>query len=164
MNLTVRLAERADAEAIRAIYNREVTEDVNTFDIVARSVEDQIAWIDAHSGGYPAVVGVDGEGTVVGFGSLSRFRDRAAYAPTVEDTVYVWPEFQGRGAGRAILERLIELAAAHGFHSVIARIVGHNEASIGVHRACGFEMVGTEREVGRKFGQWLDVVEMQRLL
>ncbi len=58
----------------------------------------------------------------------------------------------------------MRLAEAHGFHSMIARIVGHNEASIGVHRACGFELVGTENEVGRKLGRWLDVVEMQRML
>ena len=164
MQVTVRHAERRDAEAIRAIYNREVTEDVNTFDIVTRSLEDQIAWLDEHSGGHPAIVAVDDDGTVLGFGSLSRFRDRAAYAPTVEDTVYVDPAHHGRGVGRALLEELVSLAEAHGFHSVIARIVGHNEASIGVHRACGFELVGTEREVGRKFGQWLDVVEMQRVL
>ncbi|HLG01399.1 MAG TPA: GNAT family N-acetyltransferase [Acidimicrobiia bacterium] len=164
MQVTVRHAERRDAEAIRAIYNREVTEDVNTFDIVTRSLEDQIAWLDEHSGGHPAVVAVDEEGTVLGFGSLSRFRDRAAYAPTVEDTVYVDPAHHGKGVGRALLEELVSLAEAHGFHSLIARIVGHNEASIGVHRACGFELVGTEREVGRKFGQWLDVVEMQRVL
>lgn len=164
MNVTVRHAERRDAEAIRAIYNREVTEDVNTFDIVTRSLEDQIAWLDEHSGGHPAIVAVNEDGVVLGFGSLSRFRDRAAYAPTVEDTVYVDPAHHGKGVGRAILEELVTLAQAHGFHSVIARIVGHNEASIGVHRACGFELVGTEREVGRKFGQWLDVVEMQRVL
>ena len=68
------------------------------------------------------------------------------------------------GIGRALLEELLRLAAAHGFHAVIARITGENEPSIGLHAACGFELVGTEREVGRKFGRWLDVVEMQRML
>lgn len=160
----MRLAERRDAEAIRALYNREVTGDVNTFDLVPRDLEAQIAWLDEHSGGHPAVVAVDEAGTVLGFGSLSPFRGRPAYAPTVEDTVYVAPEHQGRGVGKAILAELVRLAKDHGFHSVIARIVGHNEVSIGAHRACGFELVGTEREVGRKFGQWLDVVEMQRML
>lgn len=164
MDVTVRLAERQDAEGIRAIYNREVLEGTNTFDMVARSLDDQVRWIDEHAGGHPAVVALDPDGTVVGFGSLSKFRDRPAYAPTVEDTVYVHPAHQGRGVGRAVLDELVRLAAAHGFHSVIARVVGHNEASIAVHRACGFTIVGTEREVGRKFGKWLDVVEMQRML
>jgi phosphinothricin acetyltransferase len=161
--VTVRLAERRDAEAIREIYNREVLEGTNTFDMVPRSLDDQIRWIDEHSGGHPALVAVDGE-DVLGFGSLSRFRDRPAYAPTVEDTVYVDPAHQRAGVGRAVLLELVGLAKAHGFHSVIARIVGGNEVSIRLHEACGFVVVGTEVEVGRKFGQWLDVVEMQRML
>lgn len=164
MEFTVRHVERRDAEAIRAIYNREVTEGVNTFDISPRTLDEQVAWIDEHSGSHPAVVAVDAEGTVLGFGSLSTFRPRPAYTPTVEDTVYVSPTYQGMGVGKALLERLVDLARRHGFHSMIARIVGHNAVSIAVHRACGFEMVGTEREVGRKLGRWLDVVEMQRML
>ena len=69
-----------------------------------------------------------------------------------------------RGVGKALLAELLVLASAHGFHSVIARIAGHNETSIGLHEAAGFELVGVEREVGRKHRQWLDVVELQRLL
>lgn len=164
MEFTVRIVERRDAEAIRVIYNREVTDGVNTFDITPRTLEDQIAWIDEHSGSHPAVVAVDDEGAVLGFGSLSVFRPRPAYTTTVENTIYVAPAHQGMGVGKAMLEELVRLAEAHGFHSMIARIVGHNEASIGVHRACGFELVGTEKEVGRKLGRWLDVVEMQRML
>ena len=71
---------------------------------------------------------------------------------------------RGSGVGRALLAELLRLASAHGFHSVIARIAGHNEVSIGLHKAAGFELVGVEREVGRKHRQWLDVVELQRLL
>jgi phosphinothricin acetyltransferase len=82
----------------------------------------------------------------------------------VEDSVYVHPDFQGRGVGKGLLTELVTLAGHHGFHAVIGRIVGGHEASIGLHRACGFEQVGVEREVGRKFGRWLDVVLMQRLL
>ena len=69
-----------------------------------------------------------------------------------------------RGLGRALLDELLDLAQAHGFHAVIARIAGDNEASVALHRACGFEHIGIEREVGRKFGRWLDVVCMERLL
>ena len=100
----------------------------------------------------------------MGFGSLSVFRSRPAYATTVEDSVYLLDGHQGRGIGTQLLAELLRLAAAHGFHAVIARIAGENEASIRLHAACGFELVGTEREVGRKFGRWLDVVEMQRML
>jgi phosphinothricin acetyltransferase len=107
--------------------------------------------------------GANGE-LVLGFGSLSAFRERSGYSATAEDSVYVDRAQRGRGVGRALLAELLRLAAAHGFHSVIARIAGHNEMSIGLHKAAGFELVGVEREVGRKHRQWLDVVELQRLL
>jgi phosphinothricin acetyltransferase len=159
-----RVATLDDSEAIRAIYNREVLTSTVTFDLVARTVEDQLAWMDEHSGAHPAVVAVDDDGTVCGFGSISPYRPRPAYRTTVEDSVYVDPAYQGRGVGRALLTELVSLAESHGFHAVIARIVGGHEASIALHRACGFEEIGREKEVGRKFGRWLDVVLMQRLL
>jgi phosphinothricin acetyltransferase len=170
MSVTIRAAERRDAPGIRAIYNHYVTESTALFDLVPRSLDEQVQWIDEHAGGHPAVVAIaagTAAGTgdqVVGFGSLSPFRLRPAYATTVEDSVYLLAEYQGRGIGRMILEELLRLAEAHGFHGVIARITGDNQASIALHAACGFAIVGTEREVGRKFGRWLDVVEMQRLL
>ncbi len=159
----MRLVERRDAEAIRAIYNVEVAESTATFDMVPRTLDDQVEWIDEHSGGHPAVVAVD-DGEVVGFGSLSPFHIRPAYATTVEDTVYVRRDRRRAGVGRTLLEELVRLAVAHGFHCMIARIVGGNASSVTLHEECGFELVGVEREVGRKFGRWLDVVEMQRML
>ncbi len=161
--MKVRLADLDDAEAIRAIYNPEVLESTVTFDLVPRTLEDQQRWLDEHSGAHPALVAVDGE-SVVGFGSLSEYKPRPAYRTSVEDSVYVHRSYQGRGVGRLLLESLLELANDHGFHAVFARIVGDHEASIALHAKCGFELVGREREVGRKFGQWLDVVIMQKLL
>lgn len=161
--LFVRLAALDDAEPIRAIYNREVTGSTVTFDLRPRSLDDQRAWLAAHAGAHPAVVALAGD-VVAGFGSLSPYRDRPAYATTVEDSVYVDAGSRGRGAGRMILAELVRLAGLHGFHSVMGRIVGGHDVSIDLHRACGFELVGVEREVGRKFGRWLDVVVMQRLL
>ncbi len=160
--MRLRLVQRDDAEAIRAIYNLEVTTGTNTFDLVTRSLEDQRAWIDRHRGVHPAVVAWDDQ--VLGFAVVSPFRDRAAYATTVEDSVYVHRDHRGKGVGRALLEEVLRLAAGHGFHAVIARISSENEASLRLHRACGFETVGVEREVGRKHGRWLDVVELQRML
>jgi phosphinothricin acetyltransferase len=159
----IRHAERRDAADLRDIYNHFVNSSTAIFDLVPRTIDEQAQWIDEHSGSHPAIVAVD-QGRVVGFGSLSTFRDRPAYATTVEDSVYLLDEYQGRGTGRRLLEELIRLADAHGFHSVVARIVGGNEASIKLHAGCGFETVGTEREIGRKFGRWLDVVEMQLML
>jgi L-amino acid N-acyltransferase YncA len=172
--MRIRLASPGDAEAIRAIYNVEVLDSTNTFDMVARTREQQAAWLLEHQGVHPAIVAVDEAGgtghagangeIVLGYGSLSPFRERSGYAATAENSVYVDRDQRGRGVGRALLAELLTLASAHGFHSVIARIAGHNETSIGLHRAAGFELVGVEREVGRKHRQWLDVVELQRLL
>ncbi len=161
--VAVRLARATDAEAIRSIYNLEVTESTVTFDLVPRTLADQEAWLVEHEGVHPAVVAVLG-GEVVGFGSLAPYRSRPAYATTVEDSVYVRRDRRGTGCGRAILSELTQLGTDHGFHAVMARIVGGHEPSIGLHAACGFELVGIEREVGRKLGRWLDVVLMQRLL
>jgi phosphinothricin acetyltransferase len=161
--MELRLATLDDAEALRAIYNREVTGSTATFDLVPRTLEEQRAWQAERSGARAVLVAVD-DGVVCGFASLSPWRDRPAYATTVEDSVYVHHEHQGKGVGRALLEALVETATAHGFHACMARIVGGHEASIALHRGCGFEVVGTEREVGRKLGRWLDVVVMEKLL
>jgi phosphinothricin acetyltransferase len=164
MPFRTRIAERRDAEAIRAIYNAEVRESTVTFDLVARSSAEQLAWIDEHSGGHPAIVAIDEADEVYGFASLSPYRPRPAYATTVEDSVYVRRDARGTGIGRLLLGDLVELALDHGFHSVIGRIVGGHDASIALHRSCGFVEVGVEKEVGRKFGKWLDVVLMQKML
>ena len=131
--------------------------------MVPRTLEEQVPWLDEHSGGHPAVVAES---------TASSRRLRLALAVPAPAGVRhdgrglgLRPAgYQGRGIGRPLLDELVRLAAAHGFHSVIARIIGGNDASIALHAACGFEVVGTEREVGRKFGRWLDVVVMQRML
>ena len=111
-----------------------------------------------------AVVVAEIDGRVAGFASLSPYRDRPAYATTVEDSVYVHEDFRGRGVARALLTEMLDIAATRGFHAVMARIVGGHVASIGLHESLGFRIVGTEVEVGRKFGRWLDVVLMQKML
>ena len=157
-----------------AIYNVEVLESTVTFDVIERRLDEQLEWIAEHQGAHVALVAIDPEAeeglrgargeVVVGFASIGPYRLRAAYATTVENSVYVARSARGGGVGRLLLEDLIEAASAVGFHSMIARIVGENAASIRLHEACGFELVGVEHEVGRKHGRWLDVVELQRLL
>jgi L-amino acid N-acyltransferase len=160
----VRLARLEDAEATRQIYNTEVTTSTVTFDLVPRSLEQQRDWLTARSGAHAVLVADDEAAGAVGFASLSPWRKRPAYATSVEDSVYVHRDHRGRGIGKVLLAELLGVATAHGFHAVFARIVGHHEASIRLHEAAGFEIVGTEREVGRKFGRWLDVVVMELLL
>jgi phosphinothricin acetyltransferase len=171
--LLTRLATVDDATAIRDIYNIEVTTSVVTFDLVPRSLEEQRRWLSDRSGAHAVVVaeevvaGDDGHGAtpvVVGYASLSPYRARPAYSTSVEDSVYVHRDHQGKGVGKLLLRDLLDVAMAHGFHAVFARIVDGHGASIALHQALDFEHVGTEREVGRKFNRWLDVVVMQRLL
>ena len=163
LSYTVQLAHDGHAEAIRRIYNREVAESTATFDLVPRSAEDQEEWMREHAGAYAAVVALD-QDELVGFASLSPYRTRPGYSTTVEDSVYVDGAHRGRGVGGLLLAEIVRLAETSGFHTVMARISGAQDASLALHRSCGFELVGVEREVGRKFGRWLDVALMQRLL
>lgn len=160
----IRQAREADAEAIRAIYNHEVEFETSTFDLVPRTLEAQRQWIAARSGAFSAIVAVDANDVVVGFGALSEYKDRAAYKTTVEDSVYVDRSLGRNGIGRLLLTTLLDQAEASGFHSVIARIEASSASSRGLHESCGFGLVGIEREIGRKFGRWLDVAHMQCVL
>jgi L-amino acid N-acyltransferase len=163
----IRPAELDDAAALMEIYNPVVLTSTATFDLVPRDLAEQRAWIADRRGARVVLVAVDESdpsSPVTGFAALSPYRDRAAYATTVEDSVYVHPDHQGRGVGRLLLGSLLDTARAHGFHAVMARIVADHESSIALHTACGFEVIGHEREVGRKFGRWLDVTLMERLL
>ncbi len=159
----LRLATVDDAEAMRNIYNKEVLGSTVTFDLVPRSLEDQKTWIIEHSGVYPAIVCCE-QAQVIGFASLSPYRNRPAYSTTVENSLYVHHLHRRKGIGRLLLNETIILATEYGFHSIMARISGGHQASIALHKSCGFELVGIEKEVGRKFGHWLDVALMQKLL
>jgi L-amino acid N-acyltransferase len=171
----IRLATVDDAAAIQAIYNHEVEHTTATFDLVPRTLEDQRSWLAARSGAFSAVVAIGLAGTnranevddvdeVLGFASLSPYKERAAYRTSVEDSVYVRRDAHGRGVGKLLLNHILDVAAASGFHAVMARIEASGAASRGLHVTCGFELVGVEREIGRKFGRWLDVALMQCVL
>jgi phosphinothricin acetyltransferase len=162
--VVLRPAQLGDAEAIRQIYNAEVTTSTVTFDIMPRTLDDQRRYLSERSGAHAVIVATDESDQVLGYAALSPWREKPAYSTSVEDSVYVHPGHQGRGIGRMLLTELVEVATAHGFHAVFARIVGDHRASIKVHEALGFDVVGVEREVGRKFGRWLDVVVMELLL
>jgi L-amino acid N-acyltransferase YncA len=161
---SVRAAQPEDAEALARIYNYEVMNTLNTLDITPKTPEQQASWIGEHLGAYPAIVCECRQHGVVGFGALSPYRDREAYRPTAEDSVYVAADHRRRGVGRLILEELVKLASSGGFHALIARVARENEASLALHRSVGFTEVGLEREVARKFGRWVDVVILEMIL
>ncbi len=161
--MEIRTAEPGDLDQITEIYNEAVSSSLVTFDIIARDRETQLEWFESHKGIYPSIVAID-RNIVLGFGSLSPYRDRAAYRTTVEDSIYVRSNTRRSGVGKTIMESLIERAHSGGFHAVIARMYAGNEPSIALHGSLGFQQVGIEREVGRKFGKWLDVVVMELII
>ncbi len=159
----IRPADAADLPAIAEISNDAVLNSTATFDVEPWTEDEQARWLQQHGHPY-AVLVADQKGQVMGWASLGPYRPKAAYRFTAEDSVYVRTVVQGGGIGALLLARLLEVAAGNGFHAVIARIVEGNPTSERLHRRLGFRRVGVEREVGRKFERWLDVVVMQKVL
>jgi len=162
-SVSIRDARDSDAAAIASIYNHYVVNSTATFDTESKTVEDRVAWIQSHGGQYPALV-AESEGEVVGWGSLSPWHPRPAYDRSVEVSSYIAPEFLGRGIGTQLMEHLIARASEIGHHALISQIVAGNQASIALGERFGYREVGRLPEVGHKFGEWLDVVLMVRLL
>lgn len=162
-DLTIRLATEVDCAAINDIYNHYVIHSTCTYQTEPETIESRRAWFAAHGPAYPVTV-AEVNGVIVGWGSLSRFHPRAAYARTVENAVYVDHAHQGRGIGKAILVDLVDRAKALQHHTVIALISAEQTASIALHSKFGFVHAGLIQEAGFKFDQWLDVVYMQKML
>lgn len=163
--MTVREARESDAAAIASIYAHYVETSASTFDESApeaAEIAQKIA--DCVERGLPFAVAED-TGAVRGYGYLTPHSPRSAYRYTADISVYVAPDERGRGIGRAVVERLLAEGGRAGVRQVIAVIaVTEDEASIGLHRACGFREAGRLTAVGYKLGRWWDVLLMQRTL
>ena len=154
----LRPATRADVPAILSIYNEAVLNTTASYDLAPSSVESRLNWFDAREQKGQPVFVWDQAGEVLGWASYGPFREKAGYAYTAEHSVYVSPAAQGKGLGRALLGALIEHARAAGLHVLVGGLDADNAASLGLHAALGFERVAHFRQVGRKFGRWLDLV------
>ena len=164
MEVTVRDADERDAEAVQAIYAHHVLHGTASYDTEppsSDSIREKVRGVLA--AGWPYLV-AEVDGQIAGYAYATRFRDRAAYQYTCENSIYVDPDRIGRGIGRALLQALIERSAAADFRTMIAVIGGAEPASVRLHSSCGFAEVGRLRAVGFKFGRWLDLVLMQRIL
>ena len=161
---TLRLATDADLPVINDIYNYYVPRSTCTYQTELETIESRREWFKDHfPDRYPVTVAeLDGE--VVGWGSLSRFRPRAAYAPTVEASVYIHHNCHRRGLGRLVLLDLIDRARRAGFHSIIGGVSADQAASIALQESLGFRRVAHLVEVGYKFGKRLDVLYLQLML
>lgn len=161
----VRPATAADIAAITRIYSHAVEHGTASFELVAPDEKEMLARMKSLlDGKFPYLVAEIGS-AIAGYAYASFYRTRPAYRFTVEDSVYVDPEFHRRGVGKALLTKLIEACTALGFRQMIAVIGDSGQAaSIGVHRACGFTNAGNLHNIGWKFGRWLDTPLMQLTL
>ncbi len=162
-DVAIRPAISADARAIADIYNEAIIGTTATFDTEPKTEEDRREWLQDHQDRYPVLV-AERDGEVVGWAALSRWSDRPAYARTAETSFYVARNHRGIGVGRLLKERLIHEARKAGFHTILARVAEGNSVSRHLNESLGFVHVGTMREVGFKFGQWLDVEVMQLMV
>jgi phosphinothricin acetyltransferase len=166
MSILIRPATAADIPAITAIYGHAVTYGTATFELDPPDAAAMNERFDELvTGGFPYLVGCTQDGRVAGYAYAGLYRIRVAYRHTLEDSIYIDPAFHRRGVGRALLDRLVAESEARGFRQMVA-VIGDSAqvASIALHRAAGFRMIGTFEAVGFKFGRWLDTVMMQRAL
>lgn len=157
----IRAAAAADLPALLAIYNHAVLHSVATFDLEPRSEEAGHAWLAAHTGHHPLIV-AEVQGTVAGYASLSPYRPMPAYDSTAELSLYIHPDYQRRGLGRALAEHILALARADArLHLVVSVITASHTVSIALHEKLGFRRCGTLHEAGYKFGTFHDVVHLE---
>lgn len=162
--MKVRQATVRDAQAVLEIYNHQVLNTAATFDLVPRTLAEQEAYILERTGGLRMLVAEADDGRIAGFAGLSFYRDRPGYRTTVENSIYIDADHQRQGVGDLLMQELVQEARLSGFHTIVARIADAQAPSTALHEKHGFELVGIERQVGRKLGRWRDVAIMQLLL
>ncbi|WP_186526302.1 GNAT family N-acetyltransferase [Leekyejoonella antrihumi] len=155
MSPVIRAARLEDVPVLAKIYGHAVRESVATFDVTDPPLSYWRERLSSAERGDHLVV-VERDGTVAGYACSSRFRPRPAYARTRETSVYLLPDAVGQGLGSLAYSHLLELLRADRMHSAVAVVAEPNPASVSLHESLGFELVGTLREVGRKFDQWVD--------
>jgi phosphinothricin acetyltransferase len=165
---TLRLSlctESLHAPAILDILNHAIITSTALYDYQPRTLANMVAWFAAKRAGDFPVIGAFGEdGELLGFSSYGAFRAFPAYKYTVEHSVYVHHAHRGKGLGKVLMNAVIETAQSQGKHVMVGAIDAANEASLKLHTDLGFERVGTMPQVGFKFGRWLDLALVQRVL
>lgn len=165
-DLHLRAADASrDAGAMLAIFNHEIEHSTALYEEEPRTLETMTAWFASKAaGGWPVLVAEDLQGTLLGFASYGPFRAYPSFRYTVEHSVYVSVAARRRGVARRLMRGLVQQAREESLHVMIGAIDAENHASLALHAALGFEPVGHLKQTGRKFGRWLDLVLVQRLL
>ena len=162
--LRVRPAVEDDADAICRIYNQGIEDRVATLETELRTPDERRQWLAARGARHPVIVAEGAEGTVLGWGSLNVFNARQAYRFVADFSIYVERAARGRGVGRAMLTRLIELGREHGYHKLVLSAFPTNASGMALYTSLGFRTVGVYKEQGRLDDRWVDTIIMEKLL
>jgi len=162
-DVSVRAATAADAAAICVVYNQGIEDRLATLETERRTPAERREWLAARGVRHPVVIAESG-GQAVGWASLNRFNPRPAYDHVADISVYVERGWRGRGIGRRLIERLVELGREHAYHKLVLAAFPFNAAGMALYERCGFRTVGVYREQGLLDGAWVDVIVMERLL
>jgi len=161
--VAIREAVREDVPELLRIYNHYIAVSTATFDLEPQTLEQRQEWFSHYGGAYPLIV-AEADGRIVGYAYLSVFRAKPAYRPTVENSVYLDKDYQGRGIGKILLKDILLRGKSLGYHSVIACITAGNDTSVRLHERFGFRLAGALPETGWKFGGWHDALFYQLFL
>ena len=168
MNVQVSPGSEADLDVLTDIYNHFICETPITFDVTPITPDERRPWLLSHSEDGPhrlLVARLPGQsGRILGYATSSPFRPKAAYATSVETSVYLAPDVGGRGIGTLLYKQLFEVLADEDVHRAYAGVTLPNQASIRLHRRFGFQQIGVYEEVGRKFGTYHDVAWYEKRL
>ena len=163
MTVTLRPAHADDAEAICTIYNQGIADRIATLETALRTPAERRLWLTNRSPRYPVIV-ADAHDVVVGWAGLNRFSPREAYDHVVDFSIYVERRWRGKGIGRLLIERLIDLARQLGYHKMVLAALPYNEAGVTLYTRAGFTRVGIYHEQGQLDGRWVDTLIMEKLL
>ncbi len=162
--MIIRAACAGDAPAIAAIWNPNIADTANTFTTVLKTPEGLALEIAQRKAEGKAFLVAEMQGAVVGFATYFQFRGGPGYARTAEHSVMLAAPARGQGIGRAMMEALEAHAQAAGMHSLIAGVSGENPAGVAFHKAAGYTQIAVLPEVGYKFGRWMDLIILQKML
>lgn len=165
MDIVIRRATAVDVPAIQEIYNDAVRRTIASADYDPQPLKARLIWFQEHEReGYPVFVAEQADETIVGWSSLSKYRERIGYRFTAEDSIYIAERLRGQGIGKLLMQPVVDAAEQMGLHAVLAVIAGHNEPSLRLHTSFGFEQVGLLKQVIFKFGEWIDVAILEKMI
>ena len=160
----IRPAGPDDAEAICRIYNQGIEDRIATLETELRTPAERRQWLAARSPRHPVIVAEAADGSVAGWASLNAFNAREAYRFVADLSIYVEREYRGKGVGRVLLGRLVELGREHGYHKLVLSAFPVNASGMALYTKLGFRTVGVYREQGLLDGRWVDTIIMEKLL